>query len=49
MTPSAHGAPVTVDARFGTGTRNAVFTFQKPQRLTPDGVVGPNTWMNLGS
>ncbi|MGW2103806.1 GH25 family lysozyme [Streptomyces olivaceoviridis] len=45
----AHGIAVTVDGRFGTGTRNAVITFQKSRRLAPDGVVGPGTWMNLVS
>ncbi|ARF53037.1 GH25 family lysozyme [Streptomyces gilvosporeus] len=45
----AHGAAVTVDGRFGAGTRDAVITFQRSRGLTPDGVVGPNTWMNLVS
>lgn len=45
----AHGVSVAVDGRFGTGTRNAVITFQRSRGLTPDGVVGPNTWMNLVS
>ncbi|PJN36600.1 hypothetical protein CG747_32180 [Streptomyces sp. CB02959] len=45
----AHGAAVTVDGRFGSGTRDAVITFQKFRGLTPDGTVGPNTWMNLVS
>ena len=45
----AHGAAVTVDGRFGAGTRDAVMTFQKSRGLTADGVVGSNTWMNLVS
>ncbi|MYR59338.1 hypothetical protein GTY54_24895 [Streptomyces sp. SID625] len=45
----AHGIAVTVDGRFGNGTRNAVIAFQKSRRLTPDGVVGRGTWMNLVS
>ncbi|MEU7060971.1 GH25 family lysozyme [Streptomyces sp. NPDC046197] len=45
----AHGAAVTVDGRFGAGTRDAVVTFQKSRGLPQDGVVGANTWMNLVS
>ncbi|WP_189980080.1 GH25 family lysozyme [Streptomyces capoamus] len=45
----AHGAAVTVDGRFGDGTRKAVLAFQKSRKLTPDGVIGASTWMNLVS
>ena len=36
-----------VDGIFGQQTRNAVVTFQNIFRLTPDGVVGFNTWYRL--
>ncbi|MEV6947866.1 peptidoglycan-binding domain-containing protein [Streptomyces sp. NPDC051172] len=45
----AQGAAVTVDGRFRAGTRDAVIAFQKFSGLTPDGTVGPSTWMNLVS
>lgn len=32
------------DGAFGNGTYNSVINFQKSQNLTPDGIVGINTW-----
>lgn len=36
-----------VDGDFGGGTESAVKSFQKRQRLTIDGTVGPKTWPRL--
>jgi peptidoglycan hydrolase-like protein with peptidoglycan-binding domain len=33
-----------IDSDFGPKTENAVKAFQQSNRLTPDGVVGPQTW-----
>lgn len=33
-----------VDGNFGTKTENAVKWFQKKNKLTVDGVIGPETW-----
>ncbi|MCL1806481.1 MAG: peptidoglycan-binding protein [Oscillospiraceae bacterium] len=38
---------VTADSIFGTGTRNAVIAFQNRFGLTPDGIVGQQTWDRL--
>lgn len=38
---------VDVDGQFGAKTYEAVVNFQKEYGLTPDGVVGPNTWKIL--
>ena len=35
------------DGDFGTATYNAVVKFQKDNGLTPDGIVGQNTWRKL--
>ncbi|CAM2077750.1 MAG: Peptidoglycan hydrolase [uncultured Clostridium sp.] len=35
------------DSTFGTATYNAVVKFQKSNGLTPDGIVGQNTWRKL--
>jgi lipoprotein-anchoring transpeptidase ErfK/SrfK len=38
-----------IDGVFGPGTYHAVVAFQKVQRITRDGVVGPVTWSKLAS
>lgn len=37
----------SVDGIFGSGTENAVKALQKAHGLTPDGIVGQNTWRVL--
>lgn len=37
------------DGNFGTGTYNAVLVFQRTNNLTPDGIVGQDTWKVLNS
>lgn len=44
---NTHGASVTVDGNFGSGTLSAVKTFQGRQGLSADGVVGPLTKQSL--
>ncbi|MCL4796776.1 MAG: peptidoglycan-binding protein [Bryobacteraceae bacterium] len=41
--------PLVPDGAFGPATRSRVVEFQRSRRLSPDGVVGPNTWAALGS
>ncbi|GHF41605.1 GH25 family lysozyme [Streptomyces morookaense] len=43
----AHGAALSVDGSFGAATHDAVVAFQTRNQLTPDGIVGPNTWLAL--
>lgn len=40
---------VAVDGVFGDGTQNAVRTFQEIFGLSPDGVVGFNTWYKISA
>ncbi len=44
-----HGYSLTVDGYFGSGTSNAVTSFQRSKGLTQDGIVGKNTWEKLVS
>ena len=37
-------ADLAVDGVFGKQTQEAVMAFQKQYGLSPDGIVGPNTW-----
>ena len=40
---------VAEDGVFGSGTEDAVRTFQEVFGLTPDGVVGFNTWYKISA
>jgi len=42
-----YGSELSVDGSFGSGTQNAVVAFQNQNSLTPDGIVGQNTWRAL--
>ncbi|MEU2718065.1 GH25 family lysozyme [Streptomyces sp. NPDC007205] len=43
----ARGAALSVDGSFGAATHDAVVAFQTRNQLTPDGIVGPTTWLAL--
>lgn len=43
-----HGAKLSVDGSFGSGTRSAVILFQKEKGLVADGIAGPATQRALG-
>ncbi len=44
------GVPlVTMDGIFGPKTKDSVIEFQKIYGLTPDGIVGKDTWLKLDS
>ena len=36
------------DGIFGSQTKSKVIEFQKENKLTPDGIVGPKTWEMIG-
>lgn len=40
-------APYGADGKFGAKTEEAVKAFQRDNGLTPDGVIGKNTWNAL--
>lgn len=40
--------PGPIDGIFGPRTQAAVVAFQRSRNLTPDGIVGVNTWTALG-
>lgn len=42
-----HGASLTVDGAFGSGTRSALISFQNSHSLSADGVAGPATLQTL--
>ncbi|NOK63972.1 MAG: Peptidoglycan hydrolase (amidase) enhancer domain [Chloroflexi bacterium AL-W] len=44
---NAHGHGLSADGVFGSGTENAVRSFQTQRQLTVDGVVGSQTWSQL--
>ncbi len=39
--------PAGIDGIFGSQTKAAVIHFQKKNKLSPDGIVGVNTWQKL--
>lgn len=41
------GEKLSIDGAFGAETERAARSFQERNRLAPDGIVGPNTWMRL--
>ncbi len=43
------GASLSVDGIFGAMTQQAVLKFQKAAGLTPDGIVGKQTWSHLNA
>ncbi len=45
----AHGYQLPVTGHFGSITETDVKAFQTKSHLTPDGIVGPETWAKLSS
>ena len=43
------GRSLSIDGIFGNNTKNAVINFQRYYGLTPDGIVGCNTWKKIVS
>jgi len=43
----ANGQPVSIDGQFGSGTANALRSWQGRAGLGADGVCGPHTWSRL--
>ncbi len=41
------GYRIPIDGHFGPATKRAVIRFQRKHGLTPDGMVGPQTWAEL--
>ncbi len=41
------GREITADGVFGANTRQSVISFQQSKNLSPDGVIGENTWNAL--
>jgi len=39
--------PLAIDEEFGAATELAVMRFQTDRKLTPDGIVGTETWNAL--
>lgn len=44
---NGHGAKLSVDGAFGSGTHKATVSFQKKKKLGADGIIGKNTWTAL--
>jgi murein L,D-transpeptidase YcbB/YkuD len=45
---NGQGYGLATDGDFGPLTENAVVSFQTNMNLSPDGIVGPLTWTQLG-
>lgn len=41
------GAGLLIDGQFGYNTQTAVINYQSSKNLSPDGIVGPDTWRAL--
>ena len=42
-----HGASITIDGNFGSGTTNAVISYQQSHNLSDDGMAGPSTLASM--